>query len=71
MVEWKDGSSIWIPLKYLKASNTVELTKYASGNRLYIKPAFKWWVRDVPIHCNIIIAKLKAKYWRMTHKFEI
>ena len=25
----------------------------------------------MPIHCNIIIAKVKAKYWRMTHKFWI
>ena len=71
LVECKYGYTSWIPLQYLKASNTVELTKYASGNRLYIKPAFKLWLRDVPIHCNIIITKVKAKYWRMTHKFEI
>ena len=42
LVECKDGSSIWIPLKYLKASNPVELSEYAAGNRLYVEPNFKW-----------------------------
>ena len=71
MVEWKDGSSIWIPLKYLKAYNPVELAEYASGNRLYVELAFKWWLRHVLRRRNIIISKVKAKYWRKTHKFGI
>ena len=71
MVEWKDGSSIWILLKYLKAYNPVELAEYAAGNRLYVEPAFKWWMRDVLRRLNRIITKVKAKYWRTTHKFGI
>ena len=71
LVDWKDGYSSWIPLKYVKVSNPVELAEYAAGNRLNIEPAFKWWVRDVLRYCNIIIAKVQAKYWRMTHKFGI
>ena len=61
MVEWKDGSSSWTPLKYLKASNPVELAEYSADNRLEIDPAFKWWVRDVLRRSNRIIAKVKAK----------
>ena len=71
MVDWKDDSSIWILLKYLKSSNPVELAEYAAGNRLDVEPAFKWWVRDVLRSCNKILAKVKAKYWRRTHKFGI
>ena len=71
LVEWKDGSSSWIPLKNLKASNPVELAKYAAGNRLDVEPAFKWWVRDVLRRRNRIIAKVNDKYWRKTHKFGI
>ena len=71
LVEWKDSSSIWIPLKYLKASNSVELAKYMSGNRLDVDPTFKKWVRDMLRRRNIIIAKLRTKYWRTTHKFVI
>ena len=55
----------------MKASNPVELSEYAAGNRLDVEPAFKWWVIDV-IRCrNIIIAKVKGKYWHTTHKFGI
>ena len=71
LVEWKDGSSRWIPLKYLKASKPVELAEYVSGNRLYVEPAFKWWMRGVLRSRNRIIDKVKAKYWRTTHKFGI
>ena len=71
LVEWKDVSSIWIPLKDFKSSSPVELSKYAAGNRLDVEPTFKWWVRDVLRRRNRIIAKVKAKYWRTTHKFGI
>ena len=71
LAEWKDGSYSWIPLQDLKAPNPVELAEYAAGNCLDIEPAFKWWVRDVLRRRNIIIAKVKAKYWRTTHKFGI
>ena len=71
MAEWKDGSSSWIPLKDLKASNPVELAEYTAGKRLDVEPAFKWWVRDMLRGRNIIIAKVEAKYWRTTHKFGI
>ena len=40
LVEWKDGSSIWITLKDLKTSNPGEFTEYAAGNRLDVYPAF-------------------------------
>ena len=62
LVEWKEGSSSWILLKYLKASNPVELAKYAAGNLLDVEPAFKWWVREVLRRGNRILAKVKAKY---------
>ena len=71
LVEWKYGSYSWIPLTYLKASNPVELSEYAAGNRLDVEPAFKWLVRYVIICRNRIIAKVEAKYWRTTHKFGI
>ena len=32
LVEWKEGSVDWVPLKYLKQSNPVELAEYAVIN---------------------------------------
>ena len=39
-VEWKDGSTSWVPLKDLKASNLIELAEYKINNNIEHKPAF-------------------------------
>jgi hypothetical protein len=33
--------------------------------------AFAWWVSDVLRRRNCIIAKVKSRYWKTTHKFGI
>jgi hypothetical protein len=71
LVEWKDGSSSWVPLKELKLSNPVELAEYAIANGIEHEPAFHWWVKHVLRRRDRIIAKVKTKYWRTTHKFGI
>ncbi|GFH49007.1 hypothetical protein CTEN210_05483 [Chaetoceros tenuissimus] len=65
LVEWKDGTMSWVPLKDLKNSNPVELAQYAVMN------AFKWWVPYTLKKRDSIVAKVKSKYWRTTHKFGI
>ena len=69
LVEWKDSSTDWIPLKDLKASNPVELAEYAFSNKLLEEPAFAWWAKDVLRRRNRIISKVKSRYWKTTHKF--
>jgi hypothetical protein len=71
LVEWKDGTTSWIPLKELKASFPIELAEYAVANKIVEEPAFAWWVKDVLRKRNRIIAKLKSRYWKTTHKFGI
>jgi hypothetical protein len=71
LVEWKDGSSDWVDLKDLKASNPVEVAEYAVANKIVEEPAFKWWVANVLRRRNRIISKLKSRYWKTTHKFGI
>ncbi len=44
MVEWKDGSSSWIPLADLKDAYPVQLADYAVANNVTTEPAFCWWV---------------------------
>ena len=34
LVNWKDGTSDWIPLKDLKESNPIEVAEYAVANKL-------------------------------------
>jgi hypothetical protein len=59
LVEWKDGSVSWIPLKDLKESNPVEVAEYAVANKIENEPAFAWWVNTVMHKRERIITKLQ------------
>ena len=42
-VEWRDGSTSWVPLKDSKESNPVEVAEHAASNLIDKEPAFVWW----------------------------
>jgi hypothetical protein len=44
LVEWKDGSSSWVPLTDLKDAYPVQVADYAVTNNLTAEPTFRWWV---------------------------
>jgi hypothetical protein len=71
LIEWRDGSTSWVPLSELKASNPIETAEYAFANRIIDDLAFSWWAKQVLHRRNHIISKLKSRYWRTTHKFGI
>ena len=71
LIEFKDGTTQWVPLKDVKDSNPVELAEYAVANKLQEEPAFKWWVNFTLRKRHRFINKLKSKYWRTTHKFGV
>lgn len=71
LVEWNDGTTNWVDLKDLKASNPIELAEYAVANKIAEEPAFKWWVDFTLRMRNRIISKTKTKYWRTTHKYGV
>ena len=60
LVEWKDGSVDWVPLKDLKQSKPVDLAEYAVTNEISDEPAFNWWVKDNLQHRDRIISKVKS-----------
>ena len=49
----------------------MQLADYAVKNKIDDEPAFHWWVPYTLRKRNRIIKKVKAKYWRTTHKFGI
>jgi hypothetical protein len=59
LVQWKDGSSSWIPLRDLKETNPIELAEYAIANQIETEPAFAWWVNTVMRNRSRIIQKLQ------------
>jgi len=70
-VEWRDGTTSWLPLKDVKNANPLELAEYAVANGIADEPAFSWWVPEIMRRKSRIVSKLKTKYWRTTHKFGI
>jgi hypothetical protein len=71
LVEWKDGTTTWVPLKDIKDTNPVEVAEYAITNQIESEPAFTWWVSTVMKKRDRIVAKLQKKYWRTEYKFGI
>ena len=71
LVTWRGGSSDWVELKDLKEAHPIELAEYARANRLDEEPAFAWWITDVLRGRNRILAKVKSRYWKTSHKFGI
>ena len=71
LCQWRDGSSDWVDLKYVKDSNPIQLAEYAVANRIQEEPAFKWWVPETLRTRNRIIAKVKSRYWKTSHKYGV
>ena len=70
-VEWKDGSSQWVPLKVLKESNPVEVAEFAVARDIQREPAFAWWVPFTLRKRDRIIAAIHTRVRKKTHKYGI
>ena len=70
-VKWKDGSTEWIPLKLLKELFPVAVAEYAITANIDSEPAFAFWVPYVLKKRNNIIASVKARVAKSTHKYGI
>ena len=71
LVQWKDSSVYWVPLKYHKQSIQVELAEYYVANEIIDEPVFSWWVKETLHRQDRITYKVKSKYWSTSHKFGI
>ena len=58
-------------MKDVKEASPIELAEYATANKIYDEPTFAWWVPYAMKKRDRIIAKVKAKYWRTTHKYGV
>jgi hypothetical protein len=70
-VMWKDGTENWLPLKELKESHPVEVAEYAEANKLLSEPAFAWWAPFTLKKRNKIIAAIKTRSKKKTHKYGV
>ena len=70
-VEWADGTASWLPLSEVKNSNPVEVAEYAVASKIDKEPAFAWWVPRTLRKRAQIVAKVKSRYWKTTHKYGV
>jgi Reverse transcriptase (RNA-dependent DNA polymerase) len=71
-VEWRDGTTSWLPLKELKETNIVEVARYAVDNQIETEPAFDWWVRHILKKQKRLIKKTStSRHRRHGYKFGI
>ena len=71
LVEWKDETTTWMDMKDVKEANPIELAEYAVASKIDEEPAFAWWVPYTLRKRDRIIAKVKTKYWKTTHKYGV
>jgi hypothetical protein len=70
-VEWKDGTTSWLPLKESKETNGVEVAQYANDNRLIEEPAFTWCAPHYLKKMKRLIKLSKTRHVRNGYKFGI
>ena len=71
LVQWKDGSETWIPLKYMNNSHLFETAEFACVRGIDDEVAFRYWVMYILRKRDIIIALIKTRFRKVTHKFGI
>ena len=71
LVNFKDGTSAWLPLSYGKESNPIELAEYAMSRYIQTEPAFAWWVTHTLKERTRIINKLRVRAYKINMKFGV
>lgn len=71
LVSWKDGTESWISLKDLKESHPIEVAEFAKARGIDDEPAFAYWVPYTLRKRDVIIAAVKCRARKVTHKYGI
>ena len=71
LVKWKDDSESWIRLADLKESHPVEVAEFAKARGIADEPAFAWWVPYTLRKRDVILAAVKKRVRKTTHKYGI
>ena len=71
LIKWKDKSKAWINLTDMKEVHLVETAEYARARGILNEPAFAWWVPYTLKKREIILAAVKNRIRKTTHKYGI
>ena len=71
LIRWKDKSKAWINIANMKEAHPVETAEYARSRGISNEPAFAWWVPYNLRKRELILAAVKNRIRKMTHKYGI
>jgi hypothetical protein len=71
LVRWKDQSESWIRLADMKEAHPVETAEYAKSRGIDHEAAFAWWVPYTLRKRDVILASVKRRIRKTTHKYGI
>ena len=73
LVQWRDGSETWIPLKDMKESHPLETAEFAKARGIDDEAAFAYWVPYTLRKRDTIISAMKSrcKQKKVSHKYGI
>ena len=71
LIQWKDGSQQWIPLKLMKEYNPVEVAEFACARKIDKEPTFSWWAPYTLQKRDQIISSVNSRVKKTTHKYGI
>jgi len=71
LVQWKDGSETWVPLKDMKESHPVETAEFAKARGIDDEVAFAYWVPYTLRKRDVIISVIKSRTRKTSHKYGI
>ena len=71
LIQWKDDTESWVPLKDLKESHPVEADEYEKYLGMAYEPAFAWCVPYTLKKRDVILSTVKSRIRRTTHKYGI
>ena len=60
LVARKDGSKTWIPLKYMKESNPIDVVYFSKAKSFNDEPGFACWVTYTLRKQDVIISSIKS-----------
>ena len=69
LVEWKDGSTTWVPLADMKESYPIQTAEYATVHKLQDEPAFAYWVKTTLKRRNRNVKKVASRLQKHNFKF--
>jgi hypothetical protein len=69
LVQWRDSSETWVPLKDMKESHPVETAEFARARGIDDEVAFAYWVPYTLRKRDVIISAVKARLKKTSHKY--